>query len=305
MTNLQLFTGSASIDLAEKISAMLSTPIGKARIGRFKDTEADIEILTEVRHKDIYLIQSTCAPVDENYMELCLIADALRRAAVNSITAVIPYMGYARQDRRITSAKVPISARVVADMLQNVGIARIITLELHSDQVQGFFNIPVDNIFSTDLFVGDFNVKKLDQVTVVSPDVGGMMRARAFAKRLSNPALAVIEKKRNDQGIAAALQVIGDVSDRNCVIIDDMVDTGSTLVAAAEALRKAGAKSVIAYVSHAVLSGDAIAAIANSTLDELVVTDSIPLTSQAKSCKKIRQISIAALLTNAIVDREV
>lgn len=305
MAELQLFSGNANLGLAQKIATTLNTQLGSARVQRFKDSECDIEITDNVRHKDIYIIQSTYTPVNENLMELCLIADALHRSAAANITAVIPYFGYARQDRRIRSAKVPISARVVADMLENVGIKRIITVELHSDQVQGFFSIPVDNVFGTEIFIDDINKQKLDNLAIVSPDVGGMVRARAFAKRLNDPNLAVIEKRRNKDNEGIALTVIGDVQNRNCIIIDDMIDTGSTLVTAAAALRAAGAKKIIAYITHPVLSGDAVAAIEQSNLDTIVVTDSIPLSDSAKKSSKIRQISIAPLLSGAIVERNI
>lgn len=300
MNRMTLFSGNANLSLAEDISKHLHLPLGKARVGRFSDGEIDIEILENVRGNDVYIIQPTCAPCSENLMELLTMADALRRASAERITAVVPYFGFARQDRRIRSIRVPITAKVVADMIATVGIDRILTVELHAEQIQGFFDIPVDNIYATPIILDDIRKKELDNLMVISPDVGGVMRARAIAKRLPGTDMAIIDKRRSKPNEAEAMHVIGDVSGQDCVIIDDIVDTAGTLCVAVKTLKEKGATSVTAYIVHPVLSGKAVETIENSVLDEIVVTNTIPLSETAKQCKKIRQIDSSALLAKAI-----
>jgi ribose-phosphate pyrophosphokinase len=297
--SLMVFTGNANPQLAEEVARSLNIRLGRATVGRFSDGEAAVEILENVRGKDVFVLQSTCMPTNDNLMEVMLMVDALRRASAGRITAAIPYFGYARQDRRVRSARVPITARVVADMLTVVGVNRLLTMDLHSDQIQGFFDIPVDNVYSTPILMADIWKQNHDNLMVVSPDVGGVVRARAVAKRLDCD-LAIIDKRRPKPNVAKVMHIIGEVKDRTCIIMDDMVDTANTLCEAAVALKEHGAKKVVAYITHPVLSGSAIERISNSKLDELVVTDTIPLRDDAAKCTKIRQVSVAELLAETI-----
>jgi len=297
--NLMVFTGSANPKLAEGVAKHLNIHLGRATVNRFSDGEVFVELLENVRGRDVFILQSTCAPTNDHLMEVLLMADALRRSSAGRITAAIPYFGYARQDRRPRSARVPISARVVANLLTEVGVDRVLTMDLHSDQIQGFFDIPVDNIYAAPLLLSDVWKHDYRNLMVVSPDVGGVVRARAIAKRLEAD-LAIIDKRRPKPNVSQVMNVIGDVSDRTCVIMDDMVDTANTLCEAAQALKDQGASRVLAYCTHAVLSGSAIERVTNSVLDELVVTDSIPLTAAAQQCKKIRQLGTAELLAETI-----
>ena len=297
--SLMVFTGNAHPRLAEDVVRHLSISLGRATVGRFSDGEINVEILENVRGKDVFVLQSTCSPTNDSLMEIMLMVDALRRASAGRITAAIPYLGYARQDRRVRSARVPITARVVADMLTVVGVNRVLTMDLHSDQIQGFFDIPVDNIYSTPILMGDIWKQNYDNLMVVSPDVGGVVRARAVAKRLECD-LAIIDKRRPKPNVAKVMNIIGDVQDRTCLIMDDMVDTANTLCEAAGALKANGAKQVIAYCTHAVLSGSAVERVSNSALDELVVTDTIPLRDDARACPRIRQLSVANLMAETI-----
>jgi ribose-phosphate pyrophosphokinase len=294
-----VFTGNAHPKLAEDVVRHLNIRMGRATVGRFSDGEVNVEILENVRGKDVFVLQSTCAPTNDSLMEIMLMVDALRRASAGRITAAIPYLGYARQDRRVRSARVPITARVVADMLTVVGVNRLLTMDLHSDQIQGFFDIPVDNIYSTPILMGDIWKENYDNLMVVSPDVGGVVRARAVAKRLECD-LAIIDKRRPKPNVAKVMNIIGDVKDRTCLIMDDMVDTANTLCEAANALKQQGAKRVVAYCTHAVLSGSAVERVSNSALDELVVTDTIPLRDDARACSRIRQLSVANLMAETI-----
>jgi ribose-phosphate pyrophosphokinase len=293
--NLMVFTGNAIPELAAGVAKQLNIELGKAKVSKFSDGEITIEINENVRGKDVFVLQSTCAPTNDNLMEIILMVDALKRASAGRITAAIPYFGYARQDRRPRSARVAISAKVVANMLEKAGVDRVLIMDLHADQVQGFFDIPVDNIYASPILLGDLVSKNYDDLLVVSPDVGGVVRARALAKRLGCD-LAIIDKRRPKANVAEVMNIIGDVEGRNCVIMDDMVDTAGTLTKAATALKERGAKKVLAYCTHAVLSGPAIDRITNSPLDELVVLDTIPLSKEAKACSKIRQLSADALL---------
>ncbi len=297
--SLMVFTGNAHPKLAEDVVRHLNIHLGRATVGRFSDGEVNVEILENVRGKDVFVLQPTCAPTNESLMEIMLMVDALRRASAARITAAIPYLGYARQDRRVRSARVPITARVVADMLTVVGVNRVLTMDLHSDQIQGFFDIPVDNIYSTPILMGDIWKQDYDDLMVVSPDVGGVVRARAVAKRLECD-LAIIDKRRPKPNVAKVMNIIGDVENRTCLIMDDMVDTANTLCEAASALKQHGAKKVVAYCTHAVLSGSAVERVSNSALDELVVTDTIPLREDARACKRIRQLSVANLMAETI-----
>lgn len=298
---LKIFTGNANPQLAEGIAHYLGLPMGNALVGRFSDGEIRVEIQENVRGSDVFVIQPTCAPCNDNLMELMVIADALRRASASTITAVIPYFGYARQDRRVHSARVPITAKVVADMLASVGINRVVTVDVHADQIQGFFHMPLDNIYASPLLIDDIkNVYKDTPLTVVSPDVGGVVRARAFAKRLNDAQLAIIDKRRPQPNAAEVMNIIGDISGQVCVIVDDIVDTAGTLCAAALALKQQGATKVVAYCSHPVLSGVAVENITHSALDEVVVTNTIPLAHDAQKCDKIRQLSLAGILSEAL-----
>ncbi|MDF1757402.1 MAG: ribose-phosphate pyrophosphokinase [Legionellaceae bacterium] len=300
MSTMMIFTGNANPELATDTAAHLEIPIGKASVGTFSDGETMVEILENVRGKDVFIIQSTCAPANDNLMELLTMADALRRSSAARITAVVPYFGYARQDRRVRSARVPITAKVVADMMTSVGISRVLTVDLHADQIQGFFYMPVDNVYSTEIMLRDINKFKLDNLMVVSPDVGGVVRARAMAKKLNDGALAIIDKRRSGPNKSEVMHIIGEPNGRNCIIIDDIVDTAGTMCTAATELKKSGALSVRAYITHPVLSGPAVENIINSDLDEVVVTDTIPLSKAAQECPKIRVISLTALLAQAI-----
>lgn len=297
---LRLFTGNANPALANAIADKLDIPIGNATIGKFSDGEIMIEINENVRGADVFIIQSTSHPTNDTLMELVLLADALRRASANTITAVMPYFGYARQDRRVRSARVPISAKVVADMLTAVGVNRILTVDLHADQIQGFFYIPVDNVFASPVLLDDMLKKAYKNIIVVSPDVGGVVRARAFAKRLNDSELAIIDKRRSGPNESQVMNIIGDIQDRDCIIVDDIVDTAGTLCSAAKALKDKGANKVLAYCTHPILSGPAIERIAKSVIDEIVVTDTIRLSDSALQCSKIRSVSMADILAEAI-----
>jgi len=297
--NLMVFSGNANKPLSNAIAKNLGLPLGNAVIGKFSDGEITVELNENVRGKDVFIIQPTCSPTNDSIMELLLTADALHRASANRITAVVPYFGYARQDRRVRSARVAISAKVVADMISGVGINRVLTVDLHAEQIQGFFSIPVDNVYGSPVLTDDIEVQRYKELLVVSPDIGGVVRARAVAKRL-NVDLAIIDKRRPSANEAQVMNIIGDVKERTCIIVDDMVDTAGTLCKAADALKEHGAASVIAYCTHPVLSGPAIGNILNSSIDSLVVTDTIPLNSEAADCKKIRQLSMARLLAESI-----
>ncbi len=297
--NTVLFTGNANPALAQDIATHLSIGLGKAKVGRFSDGEVDVEIEQNVRARDIFVVQPTCSPTNENLMELCIMVDAIKRASARRVTAVIPYFGYARQDRRPRSTRVPISARVVANLLEAVGVERLLTMDLHADQIQGFFNIPVDNIYATPILLGDLWKRDYENLIVVSPDVGGVVRARAIAKRLDSD-LAIIDKRRPKANVAEVMNIIGDVEGRTCVIMDDMVDTANTLCKAATALKERGAVKVVAYCTHPVLSGGAVPRIAESDLDELVVTDTIPLSAEAQALPRVRQLSCAQLLAETM-----
>ncbi|MEX1197717.1 MAG: ribose-phosphate pyrophosphokinase [Pseudohongiellaceae bacterium] len=297
--NLMVFTGNANPVLAENIARHIGIPVGKADIGKFSDGEVAVEIQENVRGKDVFIIQPTCAPTNDSLMELLLTADAMHRASANRITAVIPYFGYARQDRRVRSARVAISAKVVADMISAVGVNRVLTVDLHAEQIQGFFNIPVDNVYGSPVLIDDVERQDYKDLTVVSPDIGGVVRARAIAKQL-NVDLAIIDKRRPQANEAQVMHIIGEVKDRTCLIVDDMVDTAGTLCKAASALKDQGASGVVAYCTHPVLSGKALDNIRNSALDSLVVTDTIPLSVEAAGIEKIRQLSMAKLLAESI-----
>ncbi|MBL4574155.1 MAG: ribose-phosphate pyrophosphokinase [Gammaproteobacteria bacterium] len=294
-----VFTGNANRELADNIAKHIGIPLGDASISKFSDGEISVELNENVRGKDVFLIQPTCAPTNDSIMELLLMADALHRASANRITAVIPYFGYARQDRRVRSARVAISAKVIADMIGTVGVNRVLTVDLHAEQIQGFFNIPVDNVYGSPVLTDDIERQKFENLLVVSPDIGGVVRARAVAKQL-NVDLAIIDKRRPAANVAQVMHIIGDVEGRSCLIVDDMVDTAGTLCKAADALKEHGAAKVMAYCTHPVLSGPAIENIENSSLDSLVVTDTIPLSDAAKNCKRIRQLSMAKLLAESI-----
>jgi ribose-phosphate pyrophosphokinase len=296
---LVVFTGNANPNLAHSVVQNLGIDLGKAYVGKFSDGEIQVEIQENVRGKHVVVLQSTCAPTNENLMELLIMIDALKRASAGTITAAIPYFGYSRQDRRPRSARVSISAKLIANMLQIAGASRILTMDLHADQIQGFFDIPVDNIYSSPIIIGDLRKKNDDQLMIVSPDVGGVVRARAFAKDL-NTDLAIIDKRRPKANVSEVMNVIGDVSGRSCVIIDDMIDTGGTLCKAAEVLKAHGALNVSAYCTHAVLSGNAASSIAKSQLDEVVVCDTIPLSELSKSCTKIRVLHTGSLIAQAL-----
>ncbi len=294
-----IYTGNAIPHLAADVARHLNTTLGRATVGRFSDGEVMVEILENVRGRDVYVLQSTCAPTNDNLMEVMIMVDALKRASAGRITAALPYFGYARQDRRVRSMRVAISAKVIANMLQIAGVDRVLTMDLHADQIQGFFDIPVDNVYATPLLLADIHKLQLQDVIVVSPDVGGVVRARALAKRLDSD-LAIIDKRRPKANVAEVMNIIGDVDGRTCVIMDDMVDTANTLVKAASALKEHGARRVLAYCTHPVLSGCAVARIAESELDELVVTDTIPLSREARESDRIRVLSSAQLLAETI-----
>jgi ribose-phosphate pyrophosphokinase len=299
LDRLMVFTGNAIRELAETVVSHLNVHLGRAKVGRFSDGEVMVEILENVRGKDVFVLQSICAPTNDNLMELLVIVDALKRASAWRVTAAIPYMGYARQDRRPSSARVPITAKVVANMMTSAGVDRLLTMDLHSEQIQGFFDIPVDNIYSGPIMLGDVWKHDYKNLVVVSPDVGGVVRARALAKRLEAD-LAIIDKRRPRPNVATVMNIIGEVEERTCVIVDDLVDTANTLCEAAQALKNQGASKVLAYCTHAVLSGTAVERIAKSALDELVVTDTIPLREEARTCGKIRVLSVASLLAETM-----
>ncbi len=299
LTNTVLFTGNANPVLAQEIATHLGIELGKAEVGHFSDGEVTVEIAQNVRGRDVFVVQPTCAPTNEHLMELFIMVDALKRSSAGRITAVIPYYGYARQDRRPRSTRVPISAKVVANMLETVGVNRVLTMDLHADQIQGFFDIPVDNIYASPVLLSDLKSRNHENLIVVSPDVGGVVRARALAKQL-NTDLAIIDKRRPAANVSEVMHVIGDIQGRNCVIMDDMIDTAGTLVKAAEVLKDRGAKSVFAYCTHPVFSGPAIERIKGSQLDEVVITNTIPLRTEAKATPKIRQLSVAFLFAETI-----
>jgi ribose-phosphate pyrophosphokinase len=298
--DFMVFTGNANPTLAAEIATHLGIEVGAAHVGRFSDGEVTVEINQNVRARDVFVVQSTCAPTNESVMELLIMVDALKRASAERISAVIPYFGYARQDRRPRSSRVPISAKLVADLLQTAGVARVLTMDLHADQIQGFFDIPVDNIYASPVLLGDLRTKNYDDLIVVSPDVGGVVRARALAKQLGCD-LAIIDKRRPKANVSEVMNVIGDIEGRNCVIMDDMIDTAGTLVKAAEVLKTRGAKQVYAYCTHPIFSGPAIERIAKGdALDEVVVTNTIPLSEAGRACKKIRQLTVAPLIAETI-----
>ena len=300
MSNLIVFSGNGTPALARKVVDYLHIPLGKAEVGRFSDGEIAIEINENVRGSDVFIIQSTCNPTNDNLMEVVVMADALRRASAGRITAVIPYFGYARQDRRVRSARVPITAKVVADMLTTVGIDRILTVDLHADQIQGFFDIPVDNVYGSPVLLADIEKRNYPDMMIVSPDVGGVVRARAVAKQLNDADLAIIDKRRARANESQVMHIIGEVEGRTCILVDDMVDTAGTLCKAAAALKEHGASRVVAYCTHPVLSGAAVDNINASPLDELVVTDTIPLSAAAEACGRIRQLTLAPMLGECV-----
>ncbi|WP_111641336.1 ribose-phosphate pyrophosphokinase [Marinimicrobium alkaliphilum] len=294
-----VFTGNANPVLAQKIVDYLGMPMGDASVTQFSDGEVCVELLVNVRGRDVFIVQPTCAPTNDNLIELIVMVDALRRASAGRITAVVPYFGYSRQDRRVRSARVPITAKVVADMLVGAGIDRLLTVDLHAEQIQGFFDVPVDNVYGSPVLLEDIEKQNFEDLVVVSPDIGGVVRARAVAKQLGVE-LAIIDKRRPRAGVAEVMNIIGDVSGRTCLLVDDMVDTAGTLCNAATALKKAGANRVVAYCTHPILSGNAIDNLNNSELDELVVTDSIPLRGEAKDCGRVRVLTLSRMLAEAV-----
>jgi len=299
VTDLMVFTGNANPDLAKKIVEHLGMTLGDASVDQFSDGEIAVELNVNVRGRDVFVVQPTCAPTNDNLMELIVMVDALRRASAGRITAVVPYFGYARQDRRVRSARVPITAKVVADMMVGVGVDRVLTVDLHAEQIQGFFDVPVDNVYGSPVLLEDIEKQKFENLIVVSPDIGGVVRARAVAKQLGVD-LAIIDKRRPQAGIAEVMNIIGDVNGRTCLLVDDMVDTAGTLCNAAKALKQHGAQRVVAYATHPVLSGKAVENLNNSVLDELVVTDSIPLSDEVKACTKVRQLTLSKMLSEAM-----
>lgn len=300
MSNIKVFSGNATPELAAAVAKHLGTELGDASVNRFSDGEINVEIRENVRGREVFIVQSTCAPANDTLMELIVMADAMRRASAASITAVVPYFGYARQDRRVRSRRVPITAKVVADMMASVGFTRLITVDLHADQIQGFFDMPVDNIYASPVMLEDIDISRFEHPTVVSPDVGGVVRARAISKSIAGSELAIIDKRRPKANQAEVMHVIGDVSGRDCIIVDDIVDTAGTLSHAAKALKDHGAKSVTAYCTHPVLSGSAIDNITQSSIDRLIVNDTIPLSEAGKACDKIRIVSLSALIAETI-----
>ena len=297
---MAVFTGNANPQLAQEIARYLQVPLGRAHVGRFSDGEITVELMENVRGRDVFIVQSTCPPANDHLMELLVMVDACRRASAQRVTAVVPYFGYARQDRRPRATRVAITAKVVANMLAGVGVHRVLTVDLHADQIQGFFDIPVDNVYSSPVLLGEVWRQKYDDLVVVSPDVGGVVRARAIAKRLDDADLAIIDKRRQRANESQVMNIIGDVRGRSCILVDDLVDTAGTLCQAAQALKDEGAERVIAYITHPVLSGKAVERIAGSALDEIVVTDTIPLRDDAKGCKKIRVLTVAGLLAETM-----
>ncbi|WP_448213378.1 ribose-phosphate pyrophosphokinase [Colwellia sp. MEBiC06753] len=301
MPDMKIFAGNATPELAKKIADRLYIGLGEAKVGSFSDGEISVEITENVRGADVFIIQSTCAPTNNNLMELIVMVDALRRASAGRITAVMPYFGYARQDRRVRSARVPITAKVVADFLSSVGVDRVLTVDLHAEQIQGFFDVPVDNVFGTPILLEDMKAKALENPVVVSPDIGGVVRARAVAKLLDDADLAIIDKRRPKANVAQVMHIIGDVQGRDCIIVDDMIDTGGTLAKAAAALKDHGAKNVYAYATHPVLSGNAAQNLKESVIDEVIVTDSIPLSDEIKALgDRVRQLTLSGMLSEAI-----
>lgn len=297
---MKLFAGNATPELAQKVADRLYTKLGHASVGRFSDGEISVEIHDNVRGSDVFIIQSTCAPCNDNLMELIVMIDALRRASSGRITAVIPYFGYARQDRRVRSARVPITAKVVADFLSNVGVDRVMTIDLHAEQIQGFFDVPVDNAFGTPILLEDMRKRNFNNPVVVSPDIGGVVRARAVAKLMNDIDLAIIDKRRPKANEAQVMHIIGEVEGRDCIIVDDMIDTGGTLAKAAEALKAHGANQVYAYATHAIFSGNAPANLRDSVIDEIVVTDSVPLSKDMQKVDKVKQLGLSKMLAEAI-----
>jgi ribose-phosphate pyrophosphokinase len=297
---LALFAGNANPVLAHDVAKHLGTPLGRAYVGRFSDGEVNVELMENVRGRDVFILQSTCPPANDNLMELLVMVDACRRSSASRITAVVPYMGYARQDRRVRGTRMSIAAKLVANMLSSAGVTRMLTIDLHAEQISGFFDIPVDNVYASPVLLGDAWRQSYKNMIVVSPDVGGVARARALAKRLDDADLAIIDKRRPRPNESKVMNIIGDVEGKTCVLIDDMVDTAGTLCQAAQALKDEGAVKVVAYITHPVLSGNAVDKISKSALDELIVTDTIPLSAAAKACTRIRQLSVAGLLAETI-----
>jgi len=296
LPNMAIFSGNANPELARNIARHLNQPLGRIHVGRFSDGEIQVEIFENVRGRDVFIVQSTCPPVNDNLMELLVMADACRRASAASITAVVPYFGYARQDRRPRAARVPITAQVVAKMISNAGFTHALIVDLHADQIQGFFSIPVDNVYASPVLLGDLWRQKYQNLVIVSPDIGGVVRARALAKRMDDADLAIIDKRRPRPNESQVMNIIGDIEGKTCVMVDDMVDTAGTLCQAAAALKEHGAEKVVAYITHPLLSGPAVERIAGSHLDEVVVTDTIPLSPEGAACPKIRQLGVAELL---------
>jgi ribose-phosphate pyrophosphokinase len=299
VTDLMVFTGNANPDLAKKIVDNLGRPLGDASVTQFSDGEIAVELNENVRGRDVFVVQSTCAPTNDNLMELLVMVDALRRASAGRITAVVPYFGYARQDRRVRSARVPITAKVVADMMVGVGVDRVLTVDLHAEQIQGFFDVPVDNVYGSPVLLEDIEEQQFQDLIVVSPDIGGVVRARAVAKQLGID-LAIIDKRRPRANVAEVMHIIGEIQGRTCLLVDDIIDTAGTLCSASKALKEQGAKHVIAYCTHPVLSGNAIENINNSEMDQLVVTDSIPLSQAARECSRIRVLTLSKMLAEAM-----
>ncbi len=297
---MKLFAGNATPELAKRIANRLYTSLGDIVVGRFSDGEVNVQINENVRGEDVFIIQSTCAPTNDNLMELLVMIDAMRRASAGRITAVIPYFGYARQDRRVRSARVPITAKVVADFLSTVGVDRVLTVDLHAEQIQGFFDVPVDNVFGSPVILEDMLQRDFERPIVVSPDIGGVVRARAIAKLLNDTDMAIIDKRRQRANEAEVMNIIGDVADRDCILVDDMIDTAGTLCKAADALKARGAKRVFAYATHPIFSGKAVTNIKNSAIDEIVVCDTIPLTAEVKALKNVRQLTLSGMLAEAI-----
>jgi ribose-phosphate pyrophosphokinase len=297
---MALFAGNANPTLAQDIARHLNAPLGRAYVGRFSDGEVNIELMENVRGRDVFILQSTCPPANDNLMELLVMVDACRRASAARITAVVPYFGYSRQDRRPRATRAAITAKLVANMIQSAGVNRLLTIDLHADQIQGFFDVPVDNVYASPVLLGDAWKQRYRNMVVVSPDVGGVVRARAIAKRLDDADLAIIDKRRPRPNESKVMNIIGEVSGKTCILVDDMVDTAGTLCQAAQALKDEGAVKVVAYITHPVLSGKAVERISSSALDELVVTDTIPLAPEAKACGRIRVLSVAALLAETI-----
>lgn len=300
MTHIKLFSGNSNPILAQKIAESLNIPLGKASVSQYSDGETRVELLENVRGKDVFVVQSTQIPANTHLMELLLLCDAIRRASANRITAVIPYFGYSRQDKRIHSAPVPISAKLVADLLATVHVEHVVTVDLHAEQIQGFFAMPVDNKYASKVLIEDILERNIENPLLVSPDVGGVVRARAFAKHLQEADLAILDKRRNSANESQVMNIIGEVKNRNCIIVDDIIDTAGTICHAATALKEKGAKRILAFCSHPVLSGKSLELIESSPLDELVVTDTIPLNEKAKQCKKIRQLTVAGILATTI-----